>query len=401
MNPLPPRQPGDRFPLRGAETGSTGSAGNDAENRRAFGPVERMVIKVGTRLLSDASNGLDRIAVDRIAGHVMAGRDRGAAVILVTSGAVGAGMGRLDLKKRPTLMVEKQACAAVGQSLLMHGYELSFQRRKVNTAQILLTRSDISDRKKHQNIRRVMEHLLQKGIVPIVNENDVVSDDELKFGDNDTLSGLVADLIDADFLILLTDVEGLYSREASPRRIPVVPSVHEGIYELAGGAGGETSTGGMVTKLKTAERMSRAGRITVIADGRRPEIIDRILNGEDVGTIFLPSGKKLEARKRWIADHLQPRGRIIVDHGAAEALRKKGGSLLPGGIRQVTGVFTAGSAVEVVDEEEQRVGQGLAAYSNREIQAVMGQRSSKIKAILGYTRGDEVIHRNDLVVREG
>ncbi|MEK8024162.1 MAG: PUA domain-containing protein, partial [Candidatus Hydrogenedentota bacterium] len=170
---------------------------------------------------------------------------------------------------------------------------------------------------------------------------------------------------------------------------------------LAGGAGGETSTGGMVTKLKTAERMSRAGRITVIADGRRPEIIDRILNGEDVGTIFLPSGKKLEARKRWIADHLQPRGRIIVDHGAAEALRKKGGSLLPGGIRQVTGVFTAGSAVEVVDEEEQRVGQGLAAYSNREIQAVMGQRSSKIKAILGYTRGDEVIHRNDLVVREG
>jgi glutamate 5-kinase len=363
-----------------------------------FGKVRRIVLKVGTRLVSDERFMLDTRALEVVAANVMAARARGADVVLVTSGAVGAGMGLLGLKTRPAAITEKQACAAAGQSLLMHEYQKAFSKHRVKVAQILITRSDIADRRRHQNVRRVMNHLLAHGVLPIVNENDAVADEELKFGDNDSLSGLVADLVDADGLVLLTDVDGLHDREKTRQRIPVVTSVSQEILAMAGGAGSVSSTGGMITKVRTAERMARAGRVTVIASGRDRDIVKRILDGDDVGTIFLPSGRKLEARKRWIADHLVPRGRIIVDSGAAHALRRKGGSLLPSGIRAVDGHFTAGSAVEVLDESGVVVGQGLAAYGAREIQSIKGLRSDRISGALGFSRGEEVIHRNDLAV---
>lgn len=365
---------------------------------RTLGNVGTVVIKVGTRLLSDENFLLNRTALSSVAANVLAARNAGARTVLVTSGAVGAGMGLLGLKKRPTSIIEKQACAAVGQSQLMHEYQLAFSKSGATTAQVLLTRSDISSRTKQQNIRRVMKRLLDDGIIPIVNENDVVADDELKFGDNDTLSGLVADLIDADLLIILTDVEGLYSSLHGKERIPIVTAISPEIYAIAGGEGSAASTGGMLTKIKTAEKMSRAGRATVIASGRPVDIVSGILAGDDVGTIFLPSGKKIVARKRWISDHLLTRGRIIVDRGAAEALRQKGGSLLPSGIRNVEETFPRGCAVLVVDETGATVGQGLTSYGSREILLIRGEKSSKIKSILGHTHGDEVIHRNDLVV---
>lgn len=360
--------------------------------------VRRVVLKVGTSLVSDARFRLDAASLEVVAANVLASRAAGAETVLVTSGAVGAGMGRLGYTARPREMTAKQACAAAGQSLLMHAYEKIFARHDVVIAQVLITRADIADRRRHQNVRRVMDHLLARGVVPIVNENDAVADDELKFGDNDSLSGLVADLVEADLLVLLTDVDGLYDREGGNRWIPVVPAVSAAIYALAGGAGSAASTGGMVTKIRTAERMARAGRATVIASGRDRATVEKVLAGDDVGTTFLPAGRKLDARKRWIADHLSPRGRIVVDAGAAEALRRKGGSLLPSGIRAVEGSFGPGTAVAVVDESGAAVGQGLAAYGSREIGRIKGLRSDRIKAVLGYARGDEVIHRNDLVV---
>ncbi len=374
---------------------------NASTPKTAQGPgraVHRLVLKVGTSLVSDARFRLDEASLEIVAANVMASRASGAETVLVTSGAVGAGMGRLGYASRPRDITAKQACAATGQSLLMHAYERVFARHEVTVAQVLITRADIADRHRHQNVRRVMDLLLARGVVPIVNENDAVADDELKFGDNDSLSGLVADLVEADLLVLLTDVNGLYDRGAGNKRIPVVTAVNQDIYALAGGAGTATSTGGMVTKIQTAERMARAGRVTVIASGRDRETVARILAGDDLGTTFLPGGRQLVARKRWIADHLAPRGRVVVDAGAAEALRRKGGSLLPRGVKAVEGSFSPGTAVSVVDEAGAPVGQGLTAYGSRELGRIKGLKSESIKETLGFTRGDEVIHRNDLVV---
>jgi glutamate 5-kinase len=365
---------------------------------RDLGRIDRLVVKVGTRLLSTSRHLLDTASLEKIARDVSTGRDGGRGVVLVTSGAVGAGMGVLGLATRPSAIVDRQACAAVGQSMLMHEYQKAFAAYDIATAQVLLTRYDISDRRRHQNIRRVMNRLLEQGILPIVNENDVVADDELKFGDNDTLSGLVADLVEAEALVILTDVEGLYESPESRRRIPIVTSVRPELYEIAGGAGSAASVGGMVTKLRTAERMARAGRITIIASGRAENVIGRLLGGEDLGTLFLPGGRRIEARKRWIADQLQARGRILVDAGAAEALRRRGGSLLASGVKGVEGNFVAGSPVAVVDEAGAVIGQGLSAYGAREITLIQGKKSDRIKAILGLFRGEEIIHRNDLVV---
>lgn len=377
---------------------SVSSSSQSVLSARVFDRVKRVVLKVGTSLVSNDKFLLDEASLEIVAANVIAARARGIEAVLVTSGAVGAGMGVLGRSSRPKQIVESQACAAMGQSLLMHAYQNVFSRHQVAVAQILLTRTDIADRRRHQNVRRVMTWLLANGVLPIVNENDAVADDELKFGDNDSLSGLVADLVDADLLVLLTDVDGMYDRSGGRKRIPIVTSVNAEIYEQAGGASRESSTGGMVTKVRTAERMAHAGRVTVIASGRSQETMKRILAGEDVGTIFLPSGKKLDARKRWIADYLAPCGRIVVDAGAALALRRKGGSLLPAGIHAVEGHFGAGTAVSVVDEAGATVGQGLSAYSSREIGRIKGLRSDRIKSTLGYFRGDEVIHRNDLVV---
>jgi len=368
-------------------------------NKREFGKVGRLVVKVGSSLLSDKSFQLDKKALGVVVANIMAARERGIETVLVTSGAVAAGMGALGLKKRPGVIIEKQACAAVGQSLLMHEYQRAFSERGVVTAQVLLTRLYMDNRTVHQNVRQVFRRLMDNWVLPIVNENDVVSADELKFGDNDTLSGLVADLVEADMLILLTDVDGLYVSDGCARtRLGVVPSVTPEIYSHVGGAGSVVSTGGMVTKVQTAERMARADRVTVIGYGRDAETVGRILAGEDVGTIFLPSGRKVEARKRWIAYYLRPHGRIVIDLGAVEALRRRGGSLLPSGITAVDGDFSRGAAVAVVAENGEIVGQGLSAYSSADVRRIKRLKSAKIKETLGYSHGDEVIHRDDLVI---
>lgn len=365
----------------------------------AHSNVKRLVIKVGTRLLSDSRYRLDKRRLAVVAGHVLEARARGIATVLVTSGAVGAGMGALGKSRRPSAMVEKQACAAVGQSLLMHEYGRIFSKAGVTTAQVLVTRSDMSDRERHQNVRRALDQLLENEILPIVNENDVVATEELHFGDNDMLSGLVADLLGAEMLAILTDVDGLYYGEG-PRRavLSTVSEITPEIVALARGPEKGASVGGMVTKIETAGRMARAGRVTVIANGRDRTAIRRILDGEEFGTVFLPSGRKLAARKRWIADYLRPSGRVVVDWGAANALRKRGSSLLPSGVRSVEGAFERGAAVVIVDEAAETVAHGLAAYSASEIDRIRGLRSGDIAKKLGYSCGEEIVHRDDLVL---
>lgn len=382
----------------------TKRANSDAELRRFAMPenLSRVVIKVGTRLLSDEKFLLDKAAVRRVAKNVIHARDRGAQVVLVTSGAVAAGMGALKLSARPSRMIEKQACAAVGQSLLMHEYEKVFRRAGVQTAQVLLTRQEITSRSTHQTVRKMLNHLLTNGILPVVNENDVVSVDELKIGDNDTLSGLVADLVNAELLVILTDIDGMHTGDsADPRRISVVPTVTEDIRKMAGGAGSAGAVGGMMTKVETAERMARAGRLTAVISGRSNTAVRDLIDGKNMGTIFLPSGTKLASRKRWIADHLAPFGTIRVDPGAANALRKKGGSLLAIGITDVEGEFSRGAPVSVVDVDGSIIGQGLTAYSSSDIDRIKGIRSDQIKRTLGHFFGEEVIHRNDFVISSG
>ena len=263
-----------------------------------------------------------------------------------------------------------------------------------------MTRKETSDRNCVQNIRRVLEKLMGDQILPIINENDVVSVDELKFGDNDFLSGLVAELVGADLLILLTDVDGLLSEHGEVKtRISVVPTVTKDLLSIASGPGSSAATGGMITKLETADRMSRAGKLTVIGNGKETNVIKKILDGKDVGTVFLPSGKKMASRKKWIADYLLALGSVTVDSGAARALTKRGGSLLPSGIVAVDGDFGRGSAIRVLSETGGLLAQGLALYGKSDIERIKGSKSSAIAEILGYSNGDEVIHRNDLVIK--
>ncbi|RMH53971.1 MAG: glutamate 5-kinase [Candidatus Hydrogenedentota bacterium] len=360
----------------------------------------RIVLKVGTRLLSDPRHRLDPKALARVVGEAATARKRGIDVLLVSSGAVGAGMGILGLDLPPSALVERQACAAIGQGELMHEYARLFRRRRICVAQILLTRQEMANRRSHQNIRRVLERLLHRGVLPIVNENDVVAADELQLGDNDTLAGLVADMIEADLLVILTDTDGLRMRRDGRwgKRIRVVTVITEEMRRAAGGAESKTGTGGMITKVRVAERMARAGRPTVIANGGTPNILRKVLAGEDVGTWFLPSPRRLVARKRWIADGLVPDGKVVVDAGAAEALLKRGSSLLPKGVVAVEGDFGEGAAVEIVDEAGAVLGQGLSRYDSRALARIRRRDSREIESILGYSRGDEVIHRNDLVI---
>lgn len=340
---------------------------------------------------------IDNVAL-QIAGLKQAGKD----VILVTSGAVGVGSRRLGLTERPRTIPEKQAAAAVGQGLLMHAYERAFSERDLIVGQVLLTADDIADRRRHLNSRHTLLTLLQYGAVPVINENDTVAVDEIRFGDNDTLSALVATLVGADVLVILSDVDGLYSGDPrvnpEARLIPVVAELTTELEKAAGGAGSAFSTGGMATKLQAARIVTAAGIPMVLANGAGADVLQRLLAGRRTGTLFLPQERPLPARKRWLAFHERPRGSVYVDGGAALALAGRGGSLLPAGIVRVEGVFEQGDLVRVCDADGRELGRGLVNYGATSLRRIQGSRTGDIERILGYKDYDEVIHRDNLAV---
>jgi glutamate 5-kinase len=360
--------------------------------------VKRIIVKVGTSTLTfpDMRLNLDRI--DDLARELVQAKKKGKDVVLVTSGAIAAGMGKLGWKTRPKTIPRQQAAAAIGQSHLMHTYEEIFGKYGQLVAQVLLTQEDISDRKRYTNANNTISTLLQCGVMPIINENDTVAVDEIKVGENDTLSALVTNLIKADLLLILSDIDGFY--DTSEKVIRVIPSITNELREMAGGQGSAVSMGGMVTKLRAAEIVTGAGEMMVIANGQKPGVITRVLEGHDEGTIFLPRTEKMPGRKRWIAYSVPSRGAIKVDAGAETALTKRGKSLLPSGIIEVSGNFEFGDVVRCVDESDREFARGLTNYSSKEVELIKGKQTDQIESLLGYMYYDEVIHRDNLVIME-
>jgi len=364
--------------------------------------TRRVVAKVGSALVTNGGAGIDRSAIARWASDVAALRERGVEVIFVSSGAVAEGMARLGWSERPKLVSELQAAAAVGQMGLVNVYEQAFSAHGLQTAQILLTHEDLADRKRYLNARSTLLSLLNHGVVPIINENDTVTTDEIKFGDNDTLGALVANLCDAQLLVLLTDQRGLYT--ADPRLDPDAQFVSVGRADdvqyqaMAGGTGTGISRGGMLTKILAARRAANTGVHTVIASGREPDVLQRLIGGEPIGTLLHAPESSLGKRKSWMRDHLQLRGRVTLDAGATRALTQGGRSLLPVGVIAVNGEFERGEVIACVDEHGRELARGLTNYSSSETLRIMRKPSSEIEAVLGYVDDDELIHRDNLVV---
>jgi glutamate 5-kinase len=372
-----------------------------ADARRALMKARRIVVKVGSNLVTAPGLGSDPDRIERLAADVAAIRhDR--EVALVSSGAIATGMARLALAERPRSIPEKQAAAAVGQSALMWQYEIAFKRYGIAVGQVLLTAQDIGDRTRYLNARNTLLALLGFGVVPVVNENDTVAVEEIKVGDNDNLSALVASLIEADLLVLLTDVGGLYTadpaRQSGATKLDTVAEVTHEILAMAGTHGDGVSVGGMATKLQAAQKAAASGVPMVIASGRERGVLARILSGEAVGTYFVPKADRLGARKRWIAFAVPPQGRLIVDAGAARALTRQGRSLLPSGVTAVDGEFAAGDVVAVVDGESREFARGLVNFDAGELRRIRGAKTQEIEPRLGYRSVDEVIHRDNLVI---
>lgn len=371
--------------------------------------VRRLVVKVGTSTLTGGTRTLDKAFVARLTEQIVRVRERGVEVILITSGAIATGMGRLDLTTRPRDIGSLQAIAAVGQSLLMHTYETSFRAFHQPVAQVLLTAGDLSDRRRYVNVSNALASLFRFGVVPIVNENDTVSVDEIRVGDNDTLAALVANAADADLLILLSDIEGVFTED--PHRNPdatLIPMIHEITSDVRSIGEEKTSipngerlgTGQLATKLHAAEIMVSSGKPMVLANGARPNVVLDVLDGCDVGTFFVPSNAKIRRRKQWIGFTRTPRGAITVDAGARDAVVNRGKSLLPSGIVGVTGAFRFGDAVRCFDPDGVEFARGLVNYSADEVTAIRGKRTDAIEGVLGYRFSDEVIHRDNLVLIE-
>jgi len=370
---------------------------------RVVANARRIVVKVGSSLVTDEGRGLDRAAIDRWGAEIAALRAAGKQVVVVSSGAVAEGMKRLGWTRRPSEMHELQAAAAVGQMGLAQVYESCFSEHGLQTAQVLLTHEDLADRRRYLNARSTLRTLLELAVVPIINENDTVVTDEIKFGDNDTLGALVTNLIDADVLVILTDQQGLYT--ADPRKDPaatLLPAVRAGdprLEAIAGGTGSSIARGGMITKVRAAQRAARGGASTVVASGRLDSVLKRLAAGESIGTQFVADIPRLAARKQWMADHLQLRGSVTVDDGAARALRAEGRSLLPIGVVEVQGDYERGEVIAIRDHQGEELGRGLSNYSSSDTRRIMRRASSEIEAILGYIEEPELIHRDDLVLR--
>jgi len=370
--------------------------------RRALSRARRIVVKVGSGLVTAPGQGPVAAQIARLAADLAALVKDRREVALVSSGAIATGMARLGLPARPRSIPEKQAAAAVGQSALMWHYEQAFKRHGIHVGQVLLTGQDISDRSRYLNARNTLLALLGFGVLPIVNENDTVAVDEIKVGDNDNLAALVAHLIDADLLILLTDVDGLYTgdprRDPTARRIETVEAVTEDIQRLVFDEAAGVSVGGMSTKLEAAQKANASGIPMVIASGREGASLARLLRGEMVGTYFRPRDDRLAARKRWIGFAVPPQGRLVVDAGAKKALTERGKSLLPSGVVEVAGDFGAGAVVALTEVDGQEFARGLANYDAAELRKIQGAKTKEIEKALGYKGCDEVIHRDNLVL---
>lgn len=361
-----------------------------------------IVVKVGSSLVTNNGNGLDKSAIAAWAGQIAALAQQGKQIVLVSSGAVAEGMQRLGWKKRPTAVNELQAAAAVGQMGLVQMYESCFAKHQLHTAQVLLTHDDLADRKRYLNARTTLRTLLDMKVIPIINENDTVVTDEIRFGDNDTLGSLVANLIEADTLIILTDQQGLYS--ADPRSNPEAKFVSfatagdAALEQMAGGAGTSIGTGGMLTKILAAKRAARSGAHTVIASGREKDVLVRLSAGEAIGTHLEATQMKTAARKQWLADHLRMSGKLVLDAGAVKVLKTDGKSLLPIGVTAVEGYFERGDVVACVDLDGKEIARGLVNYNASEAARIMRKSSSEIESILGYVDAAELIHRDNLIL---
>lgn len=370
--------------------------------REKIRKARRLVVKVGSALVTNNGAGLDHTALDDWARQIAALREQGREIALVSSGAIAAGMQRLGWSKRPHEMHKLQAAAAVGQMGLVEAYEKAFSRHGLHTAQILLTHDDLADRTRYLNARSTLTTLLELGVIPIINENDTVVTDEIKFGDNDTLGALVANLIEAEALIILTDQQGLYT--ADPRRDPGATLITEGRAEdrsyeaMAGGAGTGISRGGMITKIRAAQRAARSGAHTCIASGRETSPLTRLTEGEALGTLLYATSTPLQARKQWLADHLQLAGDLIIDDGAALAIRS-GRSLLPVGIVRIQGDFPRGAAIACRTLGGEEVARGLVNYSASECRRIAGRPTRDIEDLLGYVDRAEIVHRDSMIVR--
>ncbi len=364
--------------------------------------VRRLVVKVGSSLVTNEGRGLDLAAIERWAEQIAQLVAGGRQVVLVSSGAIAEGMQRLGWSKRPQQIHELQAAAAVGQMGLAQAYEAAFRAHGRASAQVLLTHADLADRARYLNARSTLFTLLELGVVPVINENDTVVTDEIKFGDNDTLGALVANLVEADVLVILTDQPGLFS--ADPRRDPTATLIADAqagdpqLECIAGGTGSAIAKGGMITKVLAAKRAARSGAHTVIASGREERVLLRLAAGERIGSQLTAATNTLNARKQWLADHLLMKGRVVVDAGAANALRRGGKSLLPIGVTAVEGEFVRGDVIACVDEAGREVARGLTNYGAEDARKIASRATAEIEGILGYIDEPELIHRNNLVI---
>ncbi len=361
-----------------------------------------VVVKVGTNVLTGADGTLDRERIQSLAEGVQRIRTSGKKVALVSSGAIGAGIGRLGLGKRPSDLRQLQACAAVGQSFLMRAYEECLSQANIPTAQILLTAGDFDNRTRYLNARNTILTLLEWGCLPIINENDTVSVAEIRFGDNDHLAAMVTNLLRAPLLVLLTNVDGLYSTDPQidPGAVVLstVPNIDPDILGMAGSSKSALGSGGMRSKLRAARLATAAGESVIMANGSEPGILDRIMAGETVGTLFLPHGTSLKSRKRWLGLTARPKGRLTTDAGARSAVVQRGSSLLAIGVVQVSGTFVKGDVVSLCDAEGAEFARGLSNYSSDDVRRIRGLRTEQIVEVLGTTPYEEVVHRDNLVV---
>ena len=369
--------------------------------RRLVQQSKRWIIKIGSALLTNNGKGLNREAMAVWVQQIAGLRKRGMEVVLVSSGAVAEGMIRLGWQERPKSIHSQQAAAAVGQTSLLQSYEQAFQKYSIKTAQILLVHDDLSHRQRYLNARSTLRTLLDLGVLPIINENDTVVTDEIRFGDNDTLAALVANLIEADTLCILTDQSGMY--DADPRRNSAAKPIFEKAamdddLDAMAGAGGALGRGGMISKVRAARLAARSGCNTLVVGGGIENVIDRVSAGEMLGTLLYADQQPIAARKRWLAGQLQARGRLILDEGAVQVLRENGTSLLPVGVSMVEGFFSRGDVVCCHDMSGQEVARGLVNYNSDDSRKIVGQPSGKIEALLGYKDFDELIHRDNLVL---
>ncbi len=364
--------------------------------------VNRVIIKIGSSILTDKNGSLSESVFEKLAQEISKIRSKNIEVIVVSSGAIASGMKKLGLTERPTEISMKQAIAAAGQSTLIWNYERAFSEFNQNVAQILLTLDGLLDRKRFLNARKTLTTVLSMGIIPIINENDTVAVEEIMLGDNDNLSAQITSLIEADLLIMLTDIDGLYNKDPRIHKdaelVSLIERIGEDVENTAGDTFGRTTIGGMKTKIEAAKKAAAYGVPTIIANGNNGSTLEDIFDGKEVGTLFLPSEQSLSGRKHWIAFTLKSAGEIVIDAGATKAITSSGKSLLPSGIKDVKGSFGVGESVTCIDENGAQIARGLSSYSSNDIRKIMGLKTSDIEGALGYKYSDEVIHRDDLAV---